>query len=104
MWTNNAYWQNPVIPPTITDQIRLWELERSRLTFTEGVMYNQFLSQADFEVLRDYAKVCIDHRDVLLDLPVLFLELLTVLFSWFACTWVEKSTFPIVLDEKFIEQ
>lgn len=46
-----------MIPPTISDQIRLWELERARLTFTEGILYNQFLSQADFEMLRDYAKV-----------------------------------------------
>lgn len=28
--------QTPVLPPTITDQIRLWELERDRLRFTEG--------------------------------------------------------------------
>ncbi len=28
--------QIPVLPPTITDQIRLWELERDRLQFTEG--------------------------------------------------------------------
>ncbi|KAI4818148.1 hypothetical protein KUCAC02_011508 [Chaenocephalus aceratus] len=48
--------QTPVLPPTITDQIRLWELERDRLTFTEGVLYNQFLSQVDFEVLRDRAQ------------------------------------------------
>ncbi|KAK2567068.1 General transcription factor IIH subunit 4 [Acropora cervicornis] len=46
----------PVIPPTISDQIRLWELERSRMKFTEGVLYNQFLSQADFEILRKYAE------------------------------------------------
>ncbi|XP_071657080.1 general transcription factor IIH subunit 4 isoform X4 [Patagioenas fasciata] len=36
--------QSPVLPPTITDQIRLWELERDRLRFTEGVLYNQSLS------------------------------------------------------------
>lgn len=48
--------QIPVLPPTITDQIRLWELERDRLQFTEGVLYSQFLSQADFEVLRDRAQ------------------------------------------------
>lgn len=28
--------QTPVLPPTITDQIRLWELERDRLRFSEG--------------------------------------------------------------------
>ncbi|XP_061475168.1 general transcription factor IIH subunit 4 [Rhineura floridana] len=48
--------QTPVLPPTITDQIRLWELERDRLRFSEGVLYNQFLSQVDFELLRDHAK------------------------------------------------
>jgi len=44
-----------VIPPTITDQVRLWEQERDRFTFTEGVLYNQFLSQADFETVKNYA-------------------------------------------------
>jgi len=43
------------IPPTITDQIRLWEQERDRFTFTEGVLYNQFLSQTDYETVRNYA-------------------------------------------------
>ena len=64
------------IPPTITDQIRLWEQERdrshtgqkisaaeekyllstpSRFVFTDGVLYNQFLSQADYETVRNYA-------------------------------------------------
>ena len=45
----------PVVPPGITDQIRLWELERDRLRFTDGVLYNQFLSHSDFQTLRDYA-------------------------------------------------
>ncbi|XP_060045406.1 general transcription factor IIH subunit 4 isoform X2 [Erinaceus europaeus] len=48
--------QTPVLPPTITDQIRLWELERDRLRFTEGVLYNQFLSQVDFELLLAHAR------------------------------------------------
>ncbi|XP_008330026.1 general transcription factor IIH subunit 4 [Cynoglossus semilaevis] len=58
--------QTPVLPPTVTDQIRLWELERDRLQFTEGVLYNQFLSQADFEVLRDRAQGlgCLVWQDV----------------------------------------
>uniref|UniRef100_A0A8C6U5V5 General transcription factor IIH subunit 4 n=1 Tax=Neogobius melanostomus TaxID=47308 RepID=A0A8C6U5V5_9GOBI len=56
----------PVLPPTITDQIRLWELERDRLQFTEGVLYNQFLSQTDFEMLRDRAQGlgCLIWQDV----------------------------------------
>ncbi|XP_058128708.1 general transcription factor IIH subunit 4 [Anopheles ziemanni] len=44
------------LPPTVVDQIKLWENERNRFTYTEGVVYNQFLSQADFITLRDYAQ------------------------------------------------
>ncbi|CAG9564351.1 unnamed protein product [Danaus chrysippus] len=44
------------LPPTVLDQIRLWESERNRFTYTEGVVYNQFLSQAEFNVLRDYGR------------------------------------------------
>ncbi|XP_066921329.1 general transcription factor IIH subunit 4-like [Clytia hemisphaerica] len=47
--------RTPIIPPTITDQIKLWEMERDRLRYTEGVLYNQFLAQSDFEMLRRYA-------------------------------------------------
>ena len=52
--------QDPIIAPTLADQIRLWAMERDRLTFQEGVLYNQFLAQSDFEVLRNYAKVGFD--------------------------------------------
>ena len=37
-------------------QIMLWEAERNRFTFSEGVLYNQFLSEADFEVVKQYAE------------------------------------------------
>ncbi|XP_076823667.1 general transcription factor IIH subunit 4-like [Clavelina lepadiformis] len=47
---------DPVIAPTLADQVRLWAMERDRLTFQEGVLYNQFLAQHDFEVLRNYAR------------------------------------------------
>lgn len=47
--------KHPVIPPTVVDQIMLWEDERNRFTFTGGVLYNQFLSVSDFEVVRSYA-------------------------------------------------
>lgn len=47
--------QTPVIPTTIMDQLRLWELERDRFTFREGVLYSQFISQSDFQLLRNYA-------------------------------------------------
>ncbi|XP_041984335.1 general transcription factor IIH subunit 4 [Aricia agestis] len=45
-----------LLPPTVVDQIKLWEGERNRFKYTEGVVYNQFLSQADFTALRDYAR------------------------------------------------
>lgn len=45
----------PTLPPTIVDQIKLWENERNRFLFSEGVLYSQFLSQTDFEVLRNHA-------------------------------------------------
>ena len=46
---------DPVIPPTITDQIKLWEMERDRLQYSEGVLCNQFLSQTDYQMLRQFA-------------------------------------------------
>ncbi|XP_018329175.1 general transcription factor IIH subunit 4 [Agrilus planipennis] len=44
------------LPLTVIDQIKLWELERNRLVYSEGVLYSQFLSQADFNVLKEYAQ------------------------------------------------
>ncbi|KAF7493684.1 General transcription factor IIH subunit 4 [Sarcoptes scabiei] len=44
-----------VIPSTIIDQIFLWEQERNRLTFCDGVLYSQFNSQTEYEALRKYA-------------------------------------------------
>jgi hypothetical protein len=37
-------------------QISLWEEERNRFKFTDGVLYNQFLSHADYDVVRNYAE------------------------------------------------
>ncbi len=48
-----------VIPSTIIDQIFLWEQERNRLTFNDGVLYSQFNSQPDYELLRKYANVSV---------------------------------------------
>lgn len=45
----------PTLPPTVVDQIKLWENELNRLVYSDGVLYSQFLSQADFEALRDRA-------------------------------------------------
>ncbi|KAF8566954.1 hypothetical protein P879_06625 [Paragonimus westermani] len=48
--------ETPILPPTIVDQIHLWELERDRFVFQEGCLYEQFSKSTDFEVVRDYAK------------------------------------------------
>ncbi|GAA34589.2 transcription initiation factor TFIIH subunit 4 [Clonorchis sinensis] len=47
----------PILPPTLVDQIRLWELERDRFVFQEGCLYEQFSKSADFEMVRDFAKL-----------------------------------------------
>lgn len=39
----------PILPPTIVDQVNLWEQDRNRLRAKAGYMYQQFLSAADFE-------------------------------------------------------
>ncbi|KLO17254.1 transcription factor Tfb2 [Schizopora paradoxa] len=47
---------NPLVPVTVQDQIRLWELERNRLKSQEGYLYTSFSSQADYEFVLNYAK------------------------------------------------
>lgn len=49
--------KNP-IPPTVIDQIHLWEREREKLVYTEGRLYSQFNSHSDFDLLRKYAEEC----------------------------------------------
>ncbi|CAF1179907.1 unnamed protein product [Adineta steineri] len=46
----------PLIPTTISDQIRLWEMERDRIVDQEGMLYSQFNSANDFELIEKYAK------------------------------------------------
>ncbi|KAH7920231.1 transcription factor Tfb2 [Leucogyrophana mollusca] len=47
---------NPLLPVTVQDQIRLWELERNRLKSAEGYLYRDFASQADYMYVLEYAK------------------------------------------------
>ncbi|KAG5654027.1 hypothetical protein H0H81_008042 [Sphagnurus paluster] len=48
--------QNPLLPVTVQDQIRLWELERNRLKSADGYLYTSFTSQADYELVLNYAR------------------------------------------------
>ncbi|CAL4065151.1 unnamed protein product, partial [Meganyctiphanes norvegica] len=47
--------QTPVVPRTVGDQIKLWELERERLEYNEGVLYKDFMSLHDFNLLSNFA-------------------------------------------------
>lgn len=46
----------PVLPPTVVDQIRLWQLENERMKTTKGFLFKEFDSQADFDALAQYAE------------------------------------------------
>ncbi|KAI8362599.1 RNA polymerase II transcription factor B subunit 2 [Blakeslea trispora] len=46
----------PVLPLTVIDQIRLWEMERNRLKPTNAYLYHEFNMQADFDAAEKYAK------------------------------------------------
>ncbi|KAI0635873.1 transcription factor Tfb2 [Trametes polyzona] len=46
----------PLLPVTVQDQIRLWELEKNRMKSQEGYLYTAFASQADYEYVLKYAK------------------------------------------------
>nr|KAJ3422193.1 RNA polymerase II transcription factor B 52 kDa subunit [Polyrhizophydium stewartii] len=49
--------QSPVIPSTIVDQIRLWEMERNRLRISRGYLYQMFSREQDY---RDILKQATD--------------------------------------------
>jgi transcription initiation factor TFIIH subunit 4 len=48
--------QTPLLPPTVVDQIRLWELEKNRIKDQEGYLYEDFRTHQDYELVLNYAK------------------------------------------------
>ncbi|KAK9898373.1 transcription factor Tfb2 [Cystobasidium minutum MCA 4210] len=48
--------QTPLLPPTVVDQIRLWELEKNRIKDNEGYLYEDFRTAQDYELVLNYAK------------------------------------------------
>lgn len=46
----------PLLPITVTDQIRLWERERNRVEESQGYLYADFASAEDYRLVRDYAR------------------------------------------------
>ncbi|KAG0172997.1 RNA polymerase II transcription factor B 52 kDa subunit [Apophysomyces sp. BC1034] len=48
--------KSPILPLTVVDQIRLWEMERNRLKTTPAYLYHEFNLQADFDAALQHAK------------------------------------------------
>lgn len=46
----------PVLPPTVVDQIRLWQLEENRMVCTKGVLMKEFGSQPHYKQTVKYAE------------------------------------------------
>ncbi|KAL8381597.1 hypothetical protein RB595_005739 [Gaeumannomyces hyphopodioides] len=47
--------KKPVLPPTVVDQIRLWQLETERMKIMRGFLFRDFDSQAEYDDLAKYA-------------------------------------------------
>jgi len=45
----------PVIPPTVVDQIRLWQIENERMKATPGFLFRDFENQKEYEACVKYA-------------------------------------------------
>ncbi|KAK7747486.1 RNA polymerase II transcription factor B 52 kDa subunit [Cytospora paraplurivora] len=48
--------QKPVLPPTVVDQIRLWQLENERMRATKGFLFKDFDTRAEYDALSTYAE------------------------------------------------
>ncbi|KAL7678826.1 putative transcription factor TFIIH subunit p52/Tfb2, transcription factor Tfb2 [Plasmopara halstedii] len=46
----------PIVPENIADQIYLWERERNRVQFIEGILFDGFNTKEDYESVCDYAR------------------------------------------------
>ena len=46
----------PVLPPTVVDQIRLWQIEGERMKATPGFLLKEFVSASEYENCRKYAE------------------------------------------------
>ncbi|KAJ9668106.1 RNA polymerase II transcription factor B 52 kDa subunit [Coniosporium apollinis] len=46
----------PVLPPTVVDQIRLWQIEGDRMTTTSGYMMIEFATEAEYRDTVEYAE------------------------------------------------
>ena len=46
----------PVLPPTVVDQIRLWQIEGERMKATTGYLFRDFINKEDYEGPCKYAE------------------------------------------------
>lgn len=56
----------PVLPPTVVDQIRLWQLENERMKTTGGFLFKDFDDPGEYEACAGYASeigVCVWRSD-----------------------------------------
>ncbi|KAB8338935.1 hypothetical protein FH972_021875 [Carpinus fangiana] len=55
--SDNAQQQGkPALPPTVVDQIRLWQIEGDRMKATAGFLFKDFKSRADYEDASNFAE------------------------------------------------
>lgn len=47
---------DPVLPTTVVDQIKLWQLEMDRVKATEGYLYSNFRTPQEYQMVVDYAQ------------------------------------------------
>ena len=48
--------QMPILPPTVVDQIRLWQIENERMKTTTGFLFQDFASYAAYDSAVKYAE------------------------------------------------
>jgi transcription initiation factor TFIIH subunit 4 len=48
--------EQPILPMTVVDQLRLWEMERHRLKVMDGYLYQQFNRLEEYVEVSQYAK------------------------------------------------
>lgn len=48
--------QRPQLPPTVVDQIRLWQIEGDRMKATPGYLFRQFIDRKEYEDSVKYAE------------------------------------------------
>ncbi|CAI4213448.1 unnamed protein product [Parascedosporium putredinis] len=56
----------PVLPPTVVDQVRLWQLENERMKTTSGFLFKDFDDLKEYEACASYATevgVCVWRND-----------------------------------------